>query len=90
MQEKGWAFDLELLYLCKLFNKKIAEVATTWSDQPGTHLVINSKIMQEFLNSPVRIKERHEKLKKDILLARKKSKNKNYKFQKKTKKNPLV
>jgi len=29
MQEIGWAFDLELLYLCELEGKKIKEVATT-------------------------------------------------------------
>jgi glycosyltransferase involved in cell wall biosynthesis len=81
LQEKGWAIDLELLYLCKLFAKSIAEIATTWSDQPGTHLVITSRLMKEFLNSPTRIKERHEFLKKD-LQKKKKLKNKNYKFQK--------
>lgn len=75
MQEKGWAADLEMLYLSKLFGKKIKEVATTWSDQPGTHLQITSKLMKEFLNSPKRIKQRHEKLKKDTY-SQKTKKNK--------------
>jgi glycosyltransferase involved in cell wall biosynthesis len=82
MQEKGWAFDLELLYLCKLFGKKIKEIATTWSDQPGTHLTISSKLIQEFLNSPTRIKDRHEALKRDLHKKKKRIKNKNYRFQK--------
>ena len=66
MQETGWAFDLELLYLCKLYNKHIAEIPTTWSDQPGSHLVISSKVAQEFLASPKRITQRHAQLKKEL------------------------
>jgi len=84
LQEKGWAADLEILYLCKLFGKNITEVATTWSDQPGTHLNITSSLVKEFLNSPTRIKERHENLKKE-LQKKNRSKNKNYKFQKRIK-----
>lgn len=67
MQEKGWAADLEILYLSKLFDKKIKEIPTTWSDQPGTHLRITSKLMKEFLNSPKRIKQRHDHLKKELV-----------------------
>ncbi len=77
MEEKGWAADLEMLYLSKLFDKKIKEIPTTWSDQPGTHLQITSKLMKEFLNSPKRIKQRHEKLRKELInkkLKKKKSK----------------
>ncbi|MBI2344761.1 glycosyltransferase [Candidatus Dependentiae bacterium] len=75
MEEKGWAADLEMLYLCKLFNKKIKEIPTTWSDQPGTHLQISSKLAKEFLNSPKRIKQRHEKLKKDLSVKKPKKKS---------------
>lgn len=71
MEEKGWAFDLELLYLCKLEGKNIAEVATTWSDQPGSHLTISSKLIKEFLNSPTRIKQRHTTHRKNLLQAKK-------------------
>ena len=74
LEEKGWAADLEMLYLSKLFDKKIKEIPTTWSDQPGTHLQITSKLMKEFLNSPKRIKQHHENLRKE--LAEKKSKKK--------------
>lgn len=66
MQEIGWAFDLELLYLCKMYDKNIAEIPTTWSDQPGSHLEITSKLMQEFLASPKRIKQRHAQLRKQL------------------------
>ncbi len=30
---KQWAFDIELLYLCALFDFKIKEIPTTWYDQ---------------------------------------------------------
>lgn len=75
MSETGWSFDLELLYLCKLFEKDIIEIPTTWSDQPGSHLTISSKLAKEFLNSPKRIKQRHLEQKKQLKkekLARKK------------------
>jgi len=77
MEEKGWAADLEMLYLSKLFGKKIKEIPTTWSDQPGTHLQITSKLMKEFLNSPKRIKLRHEKLKKELYSQKTKFTKKN-------------
>lgn len=35
---KQWAFDVELLYLCKLFNFTICEVPTTWFDQTNSKL----------------------------------------------------
>lgn len=77
MEEKGWAADLEMLYLSKLFSKKIKEIPTTWSDQPGTHLQITSKLMKEFLNSPKRIKQRHESLKKELIHKKSKKKKSN-------------
>ncbi len=77
MSEIGWSWDLEFLYLCKLFEKNIAEVPTTWSDQPGSHLTISSKLAKEFLSSPKRIKHRHkeqkQKLKQEKLAKKKKT-----------------
>jgi dolichyl-phosphate beta-glucosyltransferase len=61
MQETGWAFDLELLYLCQLFDKKIIEVPTTWVDVPGSHLTI-SGCYKEFISAPTRIKKQQQKL----------------------------
>ncbi len=86
MHETGWSFDLEFLYLCKLFNKDIAEIPTTWSDQPGSHLTISSKLAKEFLNSPKRIKQRHKKKKAEIKLAEKQAKKEARLRQKKDKK----
>ncbi|MBP9765314.1 glycosyltransferase [Candidatus Babeliales bacterium] len=86
MEEKGWAWDLEFLYLCKLENKTIKEVPTTWCDQPGSHLSISSGVIKDFLNSPKRIKQRHleykKKLKQQSLINKK-----NAKKSKKSKKN---
>ncbi len=74
MHEVGWSFDLELLYLCKLFDKDIVEVPTVWSDQPGTHLKISTSLAKEFLNSPRRIKQRHKEKKEALKKARQKNK----------------
>ena len=41
MQETKWAWDLEFLYICQLYDKDIVEVATTWSDMPGSSLTIS-------------------------------------------------
>lgn len=65
MQEQGFAFDLELLYLCQLFDADIVEIATTWIDAPGSTLSI-SKCYKEFISSPVRIKNAHKKLAADL------------------------
>jgi glycosyltransferase involved in cell wall biosynthesis len=78
MTEQGWAFDLELLYLCALEGKKIAEVPTVWSDQPGSHLEISSKIIKEFTSAPNRIKGRHAAKRKALVQQKKLSKRKNF------------
>ena len=64
MQEKGWAFDLEVLYLCTLFNRKILETPTTWSDIPGSHLDIGAS-RKEFTTALYRIKTAHKDLAKE-------------------------
>lgn len=61
MKETGWAFDLELLYLCQLFDKKIIEIPTTWTDVAGSHLTISGSY-KEFITAPIRIKKEHTKL----------------------------
>jgi glycosyltransferase involved in cell wall biosynthesis len=35
---KQWAFDIELLYLCKKHGYRIKEIPTTWTDQAGSKL----------------------------------------------------
>lgn len=39
-----WAFDVELLYLCKKVNAHIKELPTTWYDQAGSKLRISAGI----------------------------------------------
>jgi len=39
---KQWAFDVELLYLCKKNGFKVKEIATEWHDQAGSKLRISS------------------------------------------------
>ena len=39
---KQWAFDIELLYLCKRFNFRVKEYPTQWYDQTGSKLRIFS------------------------------------------------
>ena len=80
MQEKGWAFDLELLYLCQIFDAHIVEVPTTWSDMPGSHLSVSGS-SKEFLSAPGRIKKAHANL-----ARKKKSSTKNQKKVSKVKK----
>lgn len=78
LQEKGWSCDLELLYLCQLENKIIKEVPTTWSDQPGSHIVISRKLIKDIMAAPGNIKKRHRQKalqkKKEKQLAKKKTK----------------
>lgn len=37
---RQWAFDVELLYLCKRFNFRVIEFPTVWNDQAGSKLRI--------------------------------------------------
>lgn len=75
MQEKGFAFDLELLYLCQLFDADIIEVPTTWIDAPGSKLTI-SGCYKDFITSPIRIKKTHKKLAARLQAERVVAKNK--------------
>lgn len=83
MTEQKWAWDLEFLYLAQLEDKKIKEIPTTWSDQPGSHLSVSSSLAKEFLKSPGRIKSKH----KQKALAKKQDKLKKKKQLKKESKN---
>lgn len=40
-----WAFDVELLYLCKLHNIKVKQVSTVWYDRSGSKLKLFSGIL---------------------------------------------
>ncbi|MCX5923372.1 MAG: glycosyltransferase [Candidatus Dependentiae bacterium] len=74
MEETGWSWELEFFYLCQLEGKKIKEVPTVWSDQPGSHLEISTKIIKEFTSAPGRIKQRHAAKRKALHNALKKEK----------------
>ncbi|MBP6869349.1 glycosyltransferase family 2 protein [Candidatus Babeliales bacterium] len=90
MKEIGWAFDLELLYICQLFDKDIIEVPTTWSDVPGSSLVI-SQCYKEFISAPKRIKKQQQQLAAQLMRkkqAEKAAQQKETQMQKKLKKNP--
>lgn len=78
MKEIGWAFDLELLYLCQLFDKNIAEVATTWSDVEGSHLTISGSY-KEFISAPIRIKKQQKELANRLARQKEKQKKKQHK-----------
>lgn len=75
MEEIGWSWELEFFYLCQLEGKKIKEVPTVWSDQPGSHLEISTKIIKEFTSAPGRIKQRHADKKRALRKAIKKEKH---------------
>ncbi len=79
MEEIGWAWDLEFLYICQLFDKDIVEVPTTWIDAPGSHLKI-SGCYKEFISAPNRIKKQQQDLAKqrarEKAQARKQAKSK--------------
>lgn len=52
-----WAFDVEILYLCKKFGFSIREVPTVWHDQAGSKLRISSGF--RMLGSLVLLRLRH-------------------------------
>lgn len=52
-----WAFDVELLYLCKKFGFKIREVPTTWYDRAGSKLRISSGF--KMLGNLFKVRFRH-------------------------------
>ena len=55
---KQWAFDVELLYLCKKYGFKIKEIATEWHDQAGSKLRIYSGF--KMLSELFRVRFRHK------------------------------
>jgi len=58
---RQWSFDVELLYLTRLFGFSIIEVPTTWFDQTGSKLTVMNAGMK-MLVSLFEIKKRHKKL----------------------------
>lgn len=55
---KQWAFDVELLYLCKKYRFTISEIPTVWHDQAGSQL----RIMRgglKMLGSVIKVRMMH-------------------------------
>jgi len=57
---RQWAFDVELLYLCKRFGFKIKEYPTVWHDQSGSKLTLRSGFYM--LGSIVKLRLRYSPL----------------------------
>lgn len=53
-----WAFDVELLYLCKKFGFTVKEIPTTWHDQAGSKVTIMSSGIRQ-LASLFQLRWRH-------------------------------
>lgn len=54
---RQWAFDVELLYLCKKFNFRIKELPTVWYDRADSKLKLSSGITM--LGSLFKVRWRH-------------------------------
>jgi len=63
MQMPQWAFDIELLYLCKRFGFKIKEYPTVWYDQADSKLQMMRSGLH-MLGSLVRLRMRYMPFKK--------------------------
>lgn len=59
LQEAQWAFDIELLYLCKKAQFFIKEIPTEWEDQKGSKLKIMSSGLR-MLRSLFTIRAHHK------------------------------
>ena len=57
LQVTQWAFDVELLYLCKKFGFTIKEIPTVWRDQADSKLKIHSGFAM--LGSLFKVRWRH-------------------------------
>lgn len=44
-----WAFDAEILFLCKKYGIKLAQAPVTWSDVKGTKVALKRDIIRSFL-----------------------------------------
>lgn len=57
-----WAFDAEILFLCKKFNIKIAQAKVSWSDVRGTKVSLGKDVARSLLGLiKIRINDLHRK-----------------------------
>ncbi len=61
LKVRQWAFDVELLYLCKIFNFSIKEIPTVWHDQALSKLNSLHGGMR-MLSSIFKIRKNHARL----------------------------
>ena len=64
---KQWAFDVELLYLCKLFGFSIREWPTVWHDQADSKLKMRSGF--RMLGSLFAVRRKHASLRKKLSIS---------------------
>ncbi len=64
---KQWAFDVELLYLCKLFGFSIREWPTVWHDQADSKLKMRSGF--RMLGSLFALRRKHAFLRKKLSIS---------------------
>lgn len=62
---RQWAFDVELLYICTVFNFSVHETPTTWFDQAGSKLNIMGSGMR-MISSLFEMKKQHKNVKKTV------------------------
>jgi glycosyltransferase involved in cell wall biosynthesis len=58
LTEKQWAFDVELLYLCKKFNFIVKEFPTVWHDQADSKLTLKGGM--GMLSALVKVWKKHK------------------------------
>jgi len=54
--EKGWVFDLDLLYICKKNRLKIKECPIFWKDSIGSKLTLKDEMKSAFNVLKYRVK----------------------------------
>ncbi|TET05937.1 glycosyltransferase [Candidatus Dependentiae bacterium] len=63
LKERQWAFDVELLYLCKLFCFSIKEIPTVWHDRAESKFRLLKSGLR-MLSSVISVRSNHATLKK--------------------------
>ena len=56
-----WAYDVNLLYLCRKYNFKIIDIPTKWENKEGSMLKIN-RVPLQFLLGVIRLRIIHSKI----------------------------
>lgn len=65
LKERQWAFDVEFLYLCKLFHFSIKEIPTVWHDRAESKFKLLKSGLR-MLSSVISARSNHAALKKGL------------------------